>query len=628
MVEPVRDPGPMPIRATGTAPVSAGTVLLCAFCLVVPIIIWNGLPTAIAVKEYFGRIIILLMSIPAFLSVFDNKQTVLPSKTVMLSAFLFCLFISVNSLFHRYHDPAVLQNALFSFLLFFEVLFIAKSDKEIRAILYCLCASGGIVGLYFTVQKLGLDFLSWQLPDQSWMGSTFSNRNLMVYFIICVFPFNIYLLRIRSKPSRILVGASTALMFFALIACYSRTAIVIVALSVPAYLLYAGAAIRSQKTRSMAKALSLILFACLIAGACILGYHAAKLPLENINVVSHYRIRLWMDTMRLIADAPLVGHGVGSFARIFPAFQSDALGYLFSFEQPIFFSHNEILEILVESGVIGLALFAFTIIVCLSPVVKNGLRSVRATPLVFFSCVSLSSCFVFSLVGEACHMFICSAFSWIVLAIAHSNSAAHTTIPSNPLSKSRTLFRIMGVALSVGIVIALASIARSFLSDMYLQRAIFTVSQSGRQINPVDALPDIETSLKFNGRNLYARYQLAYVKTMQKDLSQALALYADIQKVYPFFENTQYNKGIIYFQQKDYRKAIDTLTVTLRRYPTFKDGLFSMACSFFELGDWINCESRCAAFKAQDSTNARINMMAAWSKKEMNVASPRPLSAN
>jgi hypothetical protein len=378
----------------------------------------------------------------------------------------------------------------------------------------------------------------------------------------------------------------------------------------------------------MANRLTLILITCLIAAACFLGYQTANLPFDTVNKLSHVRVQLWMDTMRLIGDAPLIGHGVGSFARIFPAFQSNALGHIFTFEQPVFFSHNELLEILVESGAIGLALFAVFIIVCLSPVIKNGLRFACLTPLAFYSCVSLASCFVFSLVGEACHMFICSAFSWIALAIAHSNSAAPAATPAPSPLKSRTPFMILGVAWGLCAVIAGAFTIRSFLSDLYLQRAIFAVSQSARPSDPREVLSDIETSLKFNKRNLYARYQLAYVKAMQNDTQQALALYADIQKTYPFFENTQYNKSVIYFRQKDYRKAIDTLTVALHRYPTFKDGLFYMACSFFELGDWRNCEFWCAAFKAQNTINARINMMEAWSKKEMNAAPYRTHSSN
>ena len=58
------------------------------------------------------------------------------------------------------------------------------------------------------------------------------------------------------------------------------------------------------------------------------------------------RLRFYHEATDLVASAPLFGHGLGSF------------GYLANFSAASY-PHNAILEILVNSGLVGLALFAF-----------------------------------------------------------------------------------------------------------------------------------------------------------------------------------------------------------------------------------------------------------------------------
>lgn len=79
----------------------------------------------------------------------------------------------------------------------------------------------------------------------------------------------------------------------------------------------------------------------------------------------HYRTRqwthglIWRDTMSLWAAHPWLGCGLGRFHIEFPAFASADLRALWPENKVIVnFAHNEYLQILAETGVVGLALLA------------------------------------------------------------------------------------------------------------------------------------------------------------------------------------------------------------------------------------------------------------------------------
>lgn len=69
------------------------------------------------------------------------------------------------------------------------------------------------------------------------------------------------------------------------------------------------------------------------------------------------RPMIWLGSVRTIADAPFVGHGPGSFVKVYPAHRPPEY-----FERPkcalvTDHAHNEFLEIAVETGALGVAAF-------------------------------------------------------------------------------------------------------------------------------------------------------------------------------------------------------------------------------------------------------------------------------
>ena len=77
------------------------------------------------------------------------------------------------------------------------------------------------------------------------------------------------------------------------------------------------------------------------------------------------RFRVWRDSSQMIRDFPWLGTGLGTFQLIFPTYSSVPIILHFSH------AHNDWLELLVETGVLGFCLIMTTAILFLVTYVKR-----------------------------------------------------------------------------------------------------------------------------------------------------------------------------------------------------------------------------------------------------------------
>jgi O-antigen ligase len=88
----------------------------------------------------------------------------------------------------------------------------------------------------------------------------------------------------------------------------------------------------------------------------------------NIRTVSVWgRMLVWKICLPIVADAPIIGHGLGSFVNIYPEYQ---ISYFSNSNNPneklladfVLYTYNEFLQIFIELGAIGTILFIWLII--------------------------------------------------------------------------------------------------------------------------------------------------------------------------------------------------------------------------------------------------------------------------
>lgn len=156
-----------------------------------------------------------------------------------------------------------------------------------------------------------------------------------------------------AANTRVLLGFAALLTAGALVVSLSRGAIVA---SCAGLLVYVGLlATRGIGRRRMVAAL--LLAAGIALFASWFGWERVTARFATIGeggrVMDTYRAVAWQDTLRMAADFPLLGAGVGSFTRLYPVYQS------IPGRVRVAHAHNDYLELLAGGGAVGLGLFVW-----------------------------------------------------------------------------------------------------------------------------------------------------------------------------------------------------------------------------------------------------------------------------
>ena len=89
----------------------------------------------------------------------------------------------------------------------------------------------------------------------------------------------------------------------------------------------------------------------------------------NTGAYVDIRLDIWQDSLRIFKENWVTGVGVGNFQYIFPLFDTGIN------KKSVLHAHNDYLEMLVEQGIIGFALFALSVLLAL----KNAFTALLKT---------------------------------------------------------------------------------------------------------------------------------------------------------------------------------------------------------------------------------------------------------
>ncbi len=227
-------------------------------------------------------------------------------------------------------------------------------QKEI--VFYALILSGveeSIIGI--------LQYANWVESQHSFFDITghLGNPGPLGGYIAVCFILSTYMLKEVVLPKRdslliTLVGISTFILLIGLILSDSRSAWMGTVIAFLAFMPHMRRKIVSTKKAKLY--LVLLLF---IVGIVLYFYR----PLS-----AHARMLIWRVSTEMVADAPLVGHGWGSFQKQYMLYQAEHFKQNYLEEKTLLasnvsYTYNEGLHLAIEMGLIGLVLAIF-IIVC------------------------------------------------------------------------------------------------------------------------------------------------------------------------------------------------------------------------------------------------------------------------
>jgi len=265
-----------------------------------------------------------------------------------------------------------------NFIAYGVLLFLAvqcmRVEEDARRVVLTFAAFGALLALEATVQGLsGTNRLLFiRVPRVAGLSyGPYVNHNHYAGMMEMVAPFLIVYAasdRLRAAQ-RILVGFGALLAVASIFLSRSRGGMLSILLEgafLAAFLVPAAAGRRTRQVGALAVTL-LVGFLMWLAGGALLE------RLGSIGDVAANRMRLDIakDSLRMFAERPWLGWGLGTFPVVYPPHRSFFSAFFVNQ------AHNDYAQLLVETGLIGFALMLWY----LFALFRRGLPKVEGTPL-------------------------------------------------------------------------------------------------------------------------------------------------------------------------------------------------------------------------------------------------------
>lgn len=237
---------------------------------------------------------------------------------------------------------------------YFVIINSVNTEKLLNNLLTCFVISGLLVCLYGVAQYV----FGWD-TTQAWMDeemftdikmriySTLGNPNVLGEYILLVLPVSIGLMWTRrSAAAKIVYAGISALMFAALILTFSRGCWIGLLVAAAIFVTFAAGKLWGLGLLAL-PVIPMVLPESIINRFMSIG------DMEDSS--TSYRVYIWMGTLAMMKDFWISGIGMGqdAFTQVYPFYSYNAI------VAP--HSHNLFLQILVESGVAGIAVFLLVV---------------------------------------------------------------------------------------------------------------------------------------------------------------------------------------------------------------------------------------------------------------------------
>ena len=329
----------------------------------------------------------------------------LPTVPVLVPALIFLGVSTVSTVFSgdvvqsligatNRHDGLLSLAA--GVLLFYAVARFADSWEKIRVFLVAGVFAGTLIAVYGILQQYNLDPVSalnipWyvaEIPDSplaQWYGvvsrsfSTLGSPLWLAAYLTLMLGATLALYFLSSQRwERALWLAALAVMGACWAYTYSRGAMLGVGVSLPIVMLLARRRLGNVKPllTPLAVVVASVFAAYLLSphSGLLLSRFETAIPnpgqSESISVTA--RLFMWRDTVPVILERPLIGHGPDNFAEPFARHEGEDLRAMLLEEAVVDKAHNEFLQVAATTGLLGLAAYLWLFISYFRHAYKSG----------------------------------------------------------------------------------------------------------------------------------------------------------------------------------------------------------------------------------------------------------------
>lgn len=258
---------------------------------------------------------------------------------------------------------------LWALLLFFYLLFVyilkgkRSLSRKIKRIILTVIASGSLVALYGVLQIMNIDFLSW--PEPPYLTgralSTLGQPNFLASFLLLVIPLSVYSF---FKAKKFWPRFFYLLALILQLACFFFTSSRggLLALAAVAGLMIGRIIFLSSWKRKTKFYIVIAFLACLLGGIFSMEYFIpgrvrSLFDLKSGSLAA--RVYFFQAASEAILERPVLGYGLETADDIFIKFYERDWGLFGKVGASADRAHNLVLDILLNTGFVGLIFFIF-----------------------------------------------------------------------------------------------------------------------------------------------------------------------------------------------------------------------------------------------------------------------------
>ncbi|MBI3193480.1 MAG: O-antigen ligase family protein, partial [Ignavibacteriae bacterium] len=452
-------------------------------------------------------------------------------------------------------------NALLLQICFFTVYLasstIAKSESNVS-----LLHKGVLVVLFLTFAVGSIQALQLLPSSITILGSgrevisTLGNATYFAGYIVFLIPFllGLMLKKHNSTSLQIMLALFILTALMLLIKTESRSAWVGAFAGIALFVLLN---FKSQKHRLFGIGAVLIL--------SIIGYlvfpdiiHKRITSIFELNPQSSSPRRLYFyeGAWNAFLDSPIIGQGLGNFTVFLPQFRS-ADYWIYQSEDIVPHAHNEFLEILSETGILGLVAFLFVVIIFVVQTLKraNDVTNPKRALVIGYLC-AIISILIDNLFSLNLRTVPVAVGFWMILGLSQTGDSGrlfHRVIqlPSF-VSKVRWLPFFF-------LVLCFWWLIPKSLTEYKTERTVLEGNIYTWKHDEQNAKEKFIEALSFDSTHYLARYLLAASYLKQSNYKEARAHALRLVQDYPYAPKTYLIIALASFELGDTAKALEAI---------------------------------------------------------------------
>jgi len=344
-----------------------------------PLTFYAWATTFTITKETIAQLILLFVGSLWLIKLLEwgDYHSLKSSLNLPIIVFLFILLISLFQT-HTYYTSLVDISHWISFILIYFILISSFKEREWRKGLIIIILSSALISATYAIfQFYGLELPIWRkLGGRIRLFSTFGNPNYLSGYLAITFPLAFVLFCLEKKKSRqILLEILLALLYTGIfltniggcIALFMGMVFIGIV-----FLVHQKNFLKENRLRLLTLILILSIISLIYSSPNPLNPTRRNIAREGISYTHlehnsiQQRFLIWLSTIEMIKEDPLLGSGIGTFRIHYPNSQGKVLSleknkkYIPLTNKSIN-AHNDYLHLWAETGIIGLACFLWIV---------------------------------------------------------------------------------------------------------------------------------------------------------------------------------------------------------------------------------------------------------------------------